>query len=59
MRSDPIIDEVRHIRCTIETECDVDPIKYYEHLLELQENYRGRLVRLKPKPAMTKHQLAG
>jgi len=46
---DPIVAEVRKIRKEIEEEAQGDPDRYYEHLLELQEQYRSRLVRHSPK----------
>ncbi len=45
----PIVKEVREIRKEIEEEYRGDPDRYYAHLLELQEQYRSRLVRAKKK----------
>lgn len=52
MIKDPIIEEVRKIRREIEAECLNDPQKYFEHIQKLQENYKGRLISRKPKPAL-------
>ena len=52
MAQDPIIKEIRKIRREIETECQNDSQKYYEHILKVQEKYHNRLVRRKPKPAL-------
>jgi hypothetical protein len=52
MFRDPIIEELRKIRHTIEESCDNDPEKYYVHLLEIQKQYCDRLVRREPKPAL-------
>ncbi len=52
MFRDPIIEELRKIRHTLEESCDNDPEKYYLYLLEIQNKYRDRLVRRKPKPAL-------
>lgn len=57
MAQDPIIDEVREIRHKIETECENDAQNYFEHIQEIQEKYRHRLVRRKPKPALRKQKL--
>lgn len=57
MSQDPIIDEVREIRHKIETECENDAQKYFEHIQEIQEKYRHRLVRREPKPALRKQKL--
>lgn len=52
MFRDPILEELRKIRHTIEKSYDNDPEKYYRHLLDIQQRYRDRLVRRKPKPAL-------
>ena len=52
MFRDPIIEELRNIRHTIEKSCDHDSKKYYLHLLEIQQQHRDRLVRRQPKPAL-------
>ncbi len=57
MSRDPIIDEVRRIRHEIEAECQDDPHKYYEHVRGIQGQYKNRLVRRKPQPALPEHQL--
>ncbi len=58
MQHDPIIDEVRKIRHKIEAECNNDAQKYFEHVQEIQEEYRQRLVRREPKPALRKQRMA-
>ena len=58
MSQDPIIDEVRQIRHKIEAECENDAQKYFEHIQQIQEKYRHRLVQRKPKPALRKQKLA-
>lgn len=58
MLQDPIIDEVRQIRHKIEAECENDAQKYFEHIQQIQEKYRHRLVRREPKPPVSKQKLA-
>ncbi|MDQ7783093.1 MAG: hypothetical protein RDU20_09450 [Desulfomonilaceae bacterium] len=58
MKRDPLVEEVRRIRHKIEAGCQNDPNKYYEHLEQVQAQYRERLVRRKPQPAPTQRQLA-
>lgn len=53
MFKDPIVEEVRKTRREIEAELGNDPAKYVQHLREVQERYRDRLVRRKPVPAVT------
>ncbi len=50
MPEDPIVEEVRKVRREIEAECGGDAKIYYEHLMVLQEQWRGRLVRRQPQP---------
>ncbi len=52
MSKDPIIEELRQIRNRIEAACQNDPQRLYEYLYQMQEKYRSRLVRRKPKPAL-------
>lgn len=52
MVRDPILEELRKIRHTIEKSYDNDPEKYYLHLLDIQNMYRDRLVCRKPTPAL-------
>jgi len=59
MLRDPIIEEVRQIRHKIETDCEDNPQKIYEHILQVQEKYRNRLVKHEPKPALKKSKVAG
>ena len=49
---DPIIEEIRQIRLKIEAECQNDPQLLYEYFCKVQEQYRDRLVRRSPKPAI-------
>jgi hypothetical protein len=58
MSGDPIVEEVREVRRKIETECQNDAQKYYEHLQQVQEQYGDRLVQRKPKAALERQQLA-
>ena len=55
---DPIVEEVRQVRHKIEKDCEYDPEKFYEHIQEVQEKYRSRLVQRKPRPALKKQELA-
>lgn len=52
MQRDAVVDDVRKVRRAIEAECGNDPRKYYEHLIELQEKDKQRLVRRAPRPAL-------
>ncbi|MHB8835235.1 MAG: hypothetical protein ACYC9Y_05945 [Candidatus Methylomirabilia bacterium] len=52
MQRDAVVDDVRKVRRAIEAECGSDPRKYYEHLIELQEKDKQRLVRRAPRPAL-------
>lgn len=56
MSVDPIFEEIRKTRHEIEKQCQDDPGVYYRHLLEIQKQYRDRLVRRQPQPA---HKKAG
>lgn len=58
MLQDPIIDEVRQVRRKIEAECENDGQKYFEHIQQIQEKYRDRLVRREPRPALRKQKVA-
>jgi hypothetical protein len=58
MSQDPIIDEVRQTRHKIEADCENDAQKYFEHIQQVQEQYRQRLVRRRPKPALKNEKLA-
>ncbi len=42
--SDPVIDEVRAIRCRISALFDHDPDKLIEHYVKLQERHADRLI---------------
>lgn len=52
MNQEPILKEIRRIRHEIETECQNDPQKYYEHIQEIQKQYSNKLVRFKPQPVL-------
>ena len=56
MFRDPIIEEVRKVRHKIESDCEDDPQKFYEHIRQAQEKYRNRLVQRKPKPDLKKRE---
>ena len=58
MLPDPIIEEVRKLRHKIESECEDDPQKFFEHIQQVQEKHRNRLVRRKPKPDLKKAKVA-
>jgi len=49
MIDDPIVREIRRIRHEIEHECNNDGETYYKYLISLQQKFRERLVRRKPK----------
>ena len=42
--SDPVIDEVRAVRCRISAQFDHDPDKLIEHYVKLQERHADRLI---------------
>jgi len=52
MIKDPVVEEVRRVRKAIEAACGNDPVKYAEHLRQVEQKYADRLVRLGPKPAL-------
>ena len=58
MLRDLIVEEVRQVRHKIEAECENDPQRYYDHIQQVQEQYRTRLVQRKPKPALKRQNLA-
>lgn len=58
MMQDPIIKEIRNIRKNIESEYLNDSQKYFEHLRDLQEQFRTRLVCRKPKPSLRPQKIA-
>lgn len=49
MKSDKAIEEIRTVRKKISAEFDNDPKKLIEHYIELQDQYKERLVK-KPAP---------
>lgn len=42
--SDPVIDEIREVRHRISERFDHDPSKLVAHYMELQEQYKDRLI---------------
>ncbi|MCC6580706.1 MAG: hypothetical protein IT440_09705 [Phycisphaeraceae bacterium] len=50
MTSDPIIEQVRQTRLDIERQC-AGKDAYYQLLRKTQDQHRGRLTRLKVRPA--------
>lgn len=58
MMQDPIIKEIHDIRKAIETDCRNDSQKYFEHLRDLQEQFRTRLVCREPKPSLRPQKIA-
>ena len=51
MTSDPPIDRIREVRHRISASFDHDPVKLGEHLRQLQERHRDRIVsRADPEP---------
>jgi len=52
MLQDPIIAEIRQIRHEIDAECQNNALLYYEHVLKVQEQYVGQLIRRAPRPAL-------
>lgn len=49
MIKDPIVDEIRQTRIAIDRECNNDPKVYFEHIVKLQNRYKKRLVRRRPR----------
>jgi hypothetical protein len=43
-RGDPLIDEIRAIRAQISREHGDDPQRLYEHYVEYQKQFKGRLI---------------
>ena len=56
MFDDPIIREIREIRRKIEAEYDNNGDKFYEHILQIQQGYKNRLVRRQPKASLRKRE---
>ncbi len=54
MIQDPIIEELRQIRREIENIYN-NSETYYQHLLDIQKQYRERLTTHHPKPALVLH----
>ncbi|MCI0682173.1 MAG: hypothetical protein L0Y71_08720 [Gemmataceae bacterium] len=50
-QNDPVIDEIREIRRRISARFDHDPARLIAHYIELQKQYKGRLIyRKQPEP---------
>ncbi|HEV7644589.1 MAG TPA: hypothetical protein VGO50_11645 [Pyrinomonadaceae bacterium] len=45
MKSDKAIEEIRKVRKEISAEFDNDPKKLIEHYIELQDQYKERLIK--------------
>ena len=58
MFDDPIIREIRQIRRNIEAEYDNNSDKFYEHILQMQQGYKNRLVRRQPKVILKRKEKA-
>ncbi|MFO1432545.1 MAG: hypothetical protein U1F76_20825 [Candidatus Competibacteraceae bacterium] len=56
MFDDPIIREIRQIRRNIEAEYDNNGDKFYEHILQIQQGYKNRLVHRQPKASLKKRE---
>jgi len=56
MFEDPIIREIREIRRNTEAEYDNNGDKYYEHILQVQQGHKNRLVRRQPKTSLRKRE---
>jgi len=49
-KRDPLIDEIHAIRAQIAREHGNDPQRLIEHYIELEKQYKGRLIPLPAKP---------
>jgi hypothetical protein len=52
MTKDPIVEGIREVRRKIESECQDDAQKFFEHLEQVQAQYGDRLVQRKAKSAL-------
>jgi hypothetical protein len=52
-QNDPVIDELREVRYCISKRCGHDPTKLVAHYMELQEQYRDRLINSAKTPKIT------
>lgn len=50
-RSDPVIDEIREVRHRISARFDHDPARLVAYYMELQKQYKDRLIRPVEDPA--------
>ncbi len=44
MKTDPALETVRKARIEISREFGNDPVRLYQHYIELQSRYKGRLI---------------
>jgi|GEM_PF-2112316 len=51
---DPIIEEIHKVRRQIEKECEEKGISYFDHILEYQKKFKGKLVSNASKPKHAK-----
>ncbi len=49
--SDPVIDEIREIRHRISARFDHDPAKLVAYYMEMQKQYKDRLLKTEKEPA--------
>lgn len=56
-QTDPVIDEIREVRHRISARFDHDPARLVAYYIELQKQYRNRLVAT-PEPPSAKDQSA-
>ena len=54
-QSDPVIDEIREIRHRISARFDHDPARLVTYYMELQKQYRDRLVETEEAVELTEH----
>jgi hypothetical protein len=52
-QNDPVIDEVREVRHCISKRCSHDPVRLVAHYMELQKQYRDRLINSAKTPETT------
>jgi hypothetical protein len=53
MQSDPIVDEVRHVRREIERKLGSDREAFYRHVRKVQKAFGNRVVCRKPRRLVT------
>jgi hypothetical protein len=52
MQDDPILNEIRRIRRTIDEECGDNGQKFFECLVQMQKKYTDRLICRSPRPRL-------